>query len=59
MDVHQPYAAPEPFRSMYLEPGQEITARLDSACRYADLLDKGAVKLTEEKLCWPPYMTVA
>jgi len=26
---------------------QEITARLDSACRYADLLDKGAVKLTD------------
>ena len=47
MDVHQPYAAPEPFRGMYLEKGEEITARLDSACRYADLLDKGAVKLTD------------
>ncbi|HUU28915.1 MAG TPA: sulfatase-like hydrolase/transferase [archaeon] len=47
MDVHQPYVAPEPYRSMYLEAGQEITSKLDSASRYADLLDNGTISLSE------------
>ena len=47
MDVHQPYVAPEPYRSMYLDAGRTITARIDSACRYAELLDNGTIKLNE------------
>ena len=49
MDVHQPYDAPEPYRSMYLDPGQQISARLDSACRYADLVVEGRIKLSREE----------
>ena len=49
MDVHQPYEAPEPYRSMYLEAGQEITARVDSACRYAELLNDGKIVLNEKE----------
>ena len=49
MDVHQPYTAPEPYRSMYLDAGRTITARIDSACRYAELLDNGTIKLNEKE----------
>ena len=46
MDVHQPYVAPEPYRSMYLDAGREITARIDSACRFSELLDNGTIVLS-------------
>ncbi|HLA40962.1 MAG TPA: sulfatase-like hydrolase/transferase [Candidatus Glassbacteria bacterium] len=49
MDVHQPYDCPEPYRSTYLAPGQEISARVDSACRYAETLNAGALKLSGQE----------
>ena len=50
METHMPYLPPEPFRSEYLKPGQEITARVDSAIRYAEPLQAGTLKLNPEEL---------
>ncbi|HUU28272.1 MAG TPA: sulfatase-like hydrolase/transferase [archaeon] len=49
MDVHQPYDAPEPYRSMYLGLEQKITARIDSACRYFRFLNDGSIVLSKEE----------
>jgi len=50
MDVHTPYDPPEPYRSRYLKPGQEITARIDSACRDASLSNREILKLNGEEI---------
>ena len=50
MEPHMPYLPPEPYRSQYLKPGQEITARVDSAIRYAEPLQAGTLKLTRDEL---------
>ena len=41
IDVHMPYNPSEPYRSMYLNQEVEITARIDSACRYPVSLNDG------------------
>ena len=49
MDIHMPYDPPEPYRSMYLDPGVEITTRIDSGCKYADLLIDSTIVLNEKE----------
>jgi len=44
-----PYDAPEPYRSMYLDSGMEITARIDSGCRYPEALLNKTLVLNEEE----------
>jgi len=49
MDVHQPYDPPEPYRTMFLKPGQAVSARVDSACRHAPLLNSKALVPSEQE----------
>ncbi|HLA38826.1 MAG TPA: sulfatase, partial [Candidatus Glassbacteria bacterium] len=38
MDTHMPYGPPEPYRSMYRQGEPVDSARLDSLCRYNEML---------------------
>ncbi|MBW7997986.1 MAG: sulfatase-like hydrolase/transferase [Candidatus Glassbacteria bacterium] len=39
MDTHMPYSPPEPYRSMYSGGRAIESARLDSLCRYSEMLN--------------------
>ena len=50
MDVHTPYDPPEPYRSRYLPQGNEITARIDSACHDEALMNYETLTLSTEEV---------
>lgn len=57
MDTHMPYFPPEPHLSRFLPPGRPADARLDSLCRYNELLNDGTLQPTDEEIAavWAVY----
>ncbi|HUU29748.1 MAG TPA: sulfatase-like hydrolase/transferase [archaeon] len=54
MDVHNPYDPPEPYRSLYLKEGQQVSTRIDSVNHDQNLVNKGPIQLSagdSEILC--------
>ena len=50
MDTHMPYGPPEPYLGRFLPTGRTMDARLDSLCRYNELLNDGTLQPTEEEI---------
>ncbi|MFH1071154.1 MAG: sulfatase-like hydrolase/transferase [Candidatus Glassbacteria bacterium] len=50
MDTHMPYGPPEPYRSMYRRGEPVDSARLDSLCRYNEMLNSGRLTPTGDEI---------
>ena len=49
MDTHDPYDAPEPYNSMFFEPGEEQTQKIQTANYSAMAVNAGKLELTPEE----------
>ena len=57
MDTHMPYGPPEPYLSRYLDGEEKLTPRIDSLCRYNDLLNSSRLipDEQEKQTVWAIY----